>query len=370
MQRIERYGVIALVLLLVTIAAVSFWDDGTGADPNVRPLESSEALAELRQRQENPTPPRQTPRTQAARERAGARGLPSTARAGAGQDRNTGRPATVTTQRGDLPRGSSAAGTAQRSQPEPTFETLPATLIEENPGLSSRGFDRDEAGARYGAAANRTGDEVEFPDLPPRESPRSSAMANRTGGAAGADSTRAAGSTPIHSPNPVARDDRQAQLVTPGAPYVVAPGDTLSEIASKVLGSSKRWPEIQALNGGIDPGAIQVGMKLQIPGGAAVPRRDSLERVVTLESKAIPPTSPSGDYYTVRPGDMLSQIAQDRLGGASRWPEIVALNPGLNPDVLVEGRRLKMPAGLATSAQAASTAYATRSRSTKKNRVR
>ena len=32
MQRIERYGVIALVLLLVTIVAVSFWEDRGAAD--------------------------------------------------------------------------------------------------------------------------------------------------------------------------------------------------------------------------------------------------------------------------------------------------------------------------------------------------
>ena len=29
MQQIERYGVIALILMLVTIVAVSLWDDGS-----------------------------------------------------------------------------------------------------------------------------------------------------------------------------------------------------------------------------------------------------------------------------------------------------------------------------------------------------
>ena len=37
MQRIERYGVIALVLFLVTIVAVSFWDDGTTLDGLTEP---------------------------------------------------------------------------------------------------------------------------------------------------------------------------------------------------------------------------------------------------------------------------------------------------------------------------------------------
>jgi nucleoid-associated protein YgaU len=45
----------------------------------------------------------------------------------------------------------------------------------------------------------------------------------------------------------------------------VRAGDTLSEIASAVYGTSSRWREIQAANGGVDPMRLPVGTKLRIP---------------------------------------------------------------------------------------------------------
>lgn len=48
--------------------------------------------------------------------------------------------------------------------------------------------------------------------------------------------------------------------------------------------------------------------------------------------------------YKVQPGDTLSQLAEKQLGGASRWPEIVALNPGLTPEKLRAGSKIRIPA--------------------------
>jgi LysM repeat protein len=47
--------------------------------------------------------------------------------------------------------------------------------------------------------------------------------------------------------------------------HVVKEGDTLWALASRHLGSGYRWPEIQQLNGGIDPRKLRIGMKLKIP---------------------------------------------------------------------------------------------------------
>jgi cell wall-associated NlpC family hydrolase len=47
--------------------------------------------------------------------------------------------------------------------------------------------------------------------------------------------------------------------------HVVKEGDTLWALASRHLGSGYRWPEIQALNGGIDPRKLRIGMKLKVP---------------------------------------------------------------------------------------------------------
>jgi cell wall-associated NlpC family hydrolase len=47
--------------------------------------------------------------------------------------------------------------------------------------------------------------------------------------------------------------------------HVVKAGDTLWALASRYLGSGTRWQEIQALNGGIDPKKLRIGMALKIP---------------------------------------------------------------------------------------------------------
>lgn len=49
--------------------------------------------------------------------------------------------------------------------------------------------------------------------------------------------------------------------------YVVKEGDTLSVVAKKTLGSSKRWPELVDANKGVlsDPESLKVGMKLRVP---------------------------------------------------------------------------------------------------------
>lgn len=57
-------------------------------------------------------------------------------------------------------------------------------------------------------------------------------------------------------------------------------------------------------------------------------------------------TRPDADArtYTVRAGDTLSSIAARELGRASRWPEIGALNGLANPDLIVVGQVLTLPA--------------------------
>ena len=47
--------------------------------------------------------------------------------------------------------------------------------------------------------------------------------------------------------------------------YTVRDGDTLGEIAQRLLGSSKRWPEIVKLNGIDDPDVVPVGTMLKLP---------------------------------------------------------------------------------------------------------
>lgn len=47
--------------------------------------------------------------------------------------------------------------------------------------------------------------------------------------------------------------------------------------------------------------------------------------------------------YTVLTGDTLWSIAARKLGAGKRWEEIAALNPGIDPELLVPGTEIKIP---------------------------
>jgi len=68
--------------------------------------------------------------------------------------------------------------------------------------------------------------------------------------------------TPVISP--AARTVPQTQP-SAGREYVVQKSDTLWSIAVKQLGDGKRWKEIQALNGGIEPAKLKAGQKILLP---------------------------------------------------------------------------------------------------------
>lgn len=65
----------------------------------------------------------------------------------------------------------------------------------------------------------------------------------------------------------------------------------------------------------------------------------------TIAIQDAPPTftpAPPASHV-VEPGETLIAIARNELGDASRWRDIVAVNPGLNPSEIKAGQRLKLP---------------------------
>ncbi|MEM9253142.1 MAG: LysM domain-containing protein [Planctomycetota bacterium] len=58
-----------------------------------------------------------------------------------------------------------------------------------------------------------------------------------------------------------------------------------------------------------------------------------------------PPPAPASRTHTIAPGDTLSELSQQYLGTAGRWPEIVEANPGIDPNRLMVGDEIVIPGG-------------------------
>ncbi|MFT7486881.1 MAG: nucleoid-associated protein YgaU [Candidatus Paceibacteria bacterium] len=372
MQRIERYGVIALVLLIVTIAAVSFWDDGMGlGEPKKLGQEAVERLAQ-----------KESVRTPVSNRAGGNRKLPTTAaRSGDGTKKprrsNAAVKSPVAEQTSNVPK--QGQGAVQKG-----FSTLPATIVprSEDRTAQSRGGQTFVDDGQVEFPASLKGDGLKNAGS---KNAGQSTLANRAGvtqpqekrttnyqsiqdreadmKAKGLESR--AEKSALRNQQPV---ESSAGLIANSQAksgiYTVESGDTLSEIAYKTLGSSKRWREIQDLNGNLDPAALHVGAELRIPGGSSTGGGKSLPTLMARERST---SSDDTGTYLVEKGDVLSQIAQDELGGASRWREIAALNPSIDPNVLMAGTRLRMPAGRSVASRYSAPA---RSSAKKKNHVR
>ncbi|MEM0915539.1 MAG: LysM domain-containing protein [Planctomycetota bacterium] len=68
-----------------------------------------------------------------------------------------------------------------------------------------------------------------------------------------------------------------------------------------------------------------------------------------------PPPAPATRSHTIARGDTLSQLSQTYLGTSRRWDEIVAVNPGIDPNRLIVGEVILIPAEGPSPAAAAPT---------------
>jgi nucleoid-associated protein YgaU len=97
-------------------------------------------------------------------------------------------------------------------------------------------------------------------------------------------------------------------------------------------------------------------------GRQRIPEAPTLE-VPAPVSPVTTPRNPAGEVrreYVIKSGDTLEGIARTQLGSGSRWREITAMNPGLEPTNLKIGARIMLPdaAGAPKAAQAPESAPA------------
>ena len=112
-----------------------------------------------------------------------------------------------------------------------------------------------------------------------------------------------------------ARAGRPAAVAASAKPaescaHVVAAGDTLGQISSDKLGTTRRWREITALNPGLEPSSLRIGSVLKLPcsgsagdgageGGAGPPPAratllDRVRRVLSKPEARTPEPGPTG----------------------------------------------------------------------------
>lgn len=119
----------------------------------------------------------------------------------------------------------------------------------------------------------------------------------------------------------------------------VRSGDTLSELATKHLGSAALWEDLLDANRDKldDPTDLQVGMKLRLPGSST-----TSNATVSTPTRSSQPSSNS-KTYTVRPGDNLTLIAEKTLGDGNKWKLISEANKLKSPNSLEVGQKLRIP---------------------------
>ena len=115
--------------------------------------------------------------------------------------------------------------------------------------------------------------------------------------------------------------------------YVVESGDMLSRIISANCPPGVNLDDVVALNHGMDPNRIFVGQELRLP-------RSTNRSAAPPSSKRAPKETPSGPTHRVRSGDVLSRIAS---GWGCSIASLVSVNPGLNPDLIQVGQLLQLP---------------------------
>jgi LysM repeat protein len=116
--------------------------------------------------------------------------------------------------------------------------------------------------------------------------------------------------------------------------YTVQKNDSYYSIAKKELGSAARWKELEKLNG-IPAEELRVGKVIKLPAKAAA--------VDPIGPAPEAPSAGDANVHVVAAGETLSDISKKHYGTTTKWKEIVKANPGLDPEGLKVGQKIKLP---------------------------
>lgn len=307
MHSIERYGIVALLFLVVTVVAVLMWDGNKEKSTEVA---GSEPIANAAG--------------------AAAASVPRGADAGSARRLSL----VAESQPGPLLR---RARGGRAAQAERAFEAELETQGSETGGLETRReaapLDSDPRPPEAEAFGASSQGQTPREQLAPEQVIGQRAVPLEAGTA------------------------RPASVATGTYAYTVRAGDTLSEIAQRELGSAKRWQELVAANPGLDPAKLRVGKSIQVPGAKAGVNPGASPKTAAA-SKVKSQVAGSVKTWKVGKGENLWRIAERALGDGKRWGEIAKLNPKVNPDKLVLGQVLALPGSVGAPAKQAGSTVA------------
>ncbi len=117
-------------------------------------------------------------------------------------------------------------------------------------------------------------------------------------------------------------------------------GETLSLVSKWYTGKHNNWKKLVNHNPEIKPNRIKIGQKVYIP-NYLLKTRDPLPR--KFAAKGLP------NYFTYtvkQPGERLPEIAGWYTGDSKNWQRLAKVNPDLDPEYLLVGNEIFIPANL------------------------
>lgn len=279
MQQIERYGVIALVFLLVTIVAVSFWGDskspgfwsrltGRGVKkeaPSAMTADASTPSASTTDRAiQGDLPMNQVANPATAPMSPVAAAEPA--------------PQPITAPRVVQEQPAPAPVTKPSIDPTPAPATRTAHVVPASapPSASSeyvvqKGDNMMQIATRMLGSRSRW---TEIRDMNPRVDPSRLKVGTKLAMPVSASAAKSGASAkaPVHKPAvaPASKEHLSPKSGS-GGTYLVHKGDTMKSIAEKELGDRARWKEIASANPHVDANHLPVGTSLRLPGQRSEP---------------------------------------------------------------------------------------------------
>ena len=121
--------------------------------------------------------------------------------------------------------------------------------------------------------------------------------------------------------------------------YIVKEGETLTEIATRELGSFSAWRDIATLNSIDDPSSIPTGRTLRLPIKVASKKKstDQITNAIKQNSNIALNT------HRIVEGETMSSIAGDYYDNVNKYSVIAQANPNVDPARLQIGVLLVIP---------------------------